>query len=242
MLSSSSSGESASPKGTKRKLSIDEIHQPSSVHTQRVVLATDHASRPVRLEHTVRPSARSVQPRWHSQSYMVFLALRQHPERSLPRTDLIRAALALDKKISEERQLPRVFRGKTPMNSASAILTYNSDRYFVPFKPDGSRSTHFRLAYEPGNFAKAVQEYRRWEKKLAEHDWPYCFGVVKASVLEARQEALKYTTVGPVSVQLSQASITSAIISSSQIITEEVVSYRRYVCFVLFCFVFVLFT
>ncbi|RUS12890.1 hypothetical protein BC938DRAFT_478327, partial [Jimgerdemannia flammicorona] len=62
-----------------------------------------------------RPSRRSkpsMQPRWHTQSYMVFLALRQHPAKCLPRTQLIKAALEMDKKISEERGLPRVFRGK----------------------------------------------------------------------------------------------------------------------------------
>jgi hypothetical protein len=59
------------------------------------------------------PFARlSTQPRWHNQSYMLFLALRQHPERSLPRTELIKAALAMDKKISDELNLPKVFRGK----------------------------------------------------------------------------------------------------------------------------------
>jgi hypothetical protein len=68
---------------------------------------------------------------------------------------------------------------QTPMNSASAILTNNSDRYFIPYKPEGSRSTHFKLAYEPCNFQHAVEEYRIWEKKLVEHDWPYCFGIPK---------------------------------------------------------------
>ncbi|KAG2188694.1 hypothetical protein INT44_003833, partial [Umbelopsis vinacea] len=126
------------------------------------------------------PFARlSTQPRWHNQSYMLFLALRQHPDRCLPRTELIKAALAMDKKISDELKLPKVFRGKTPMNSASAILTNNSDRYFIPYKPAGSRSTHFKLAYEPCNFQHAVEEYRIWEKKLVEHDWPYCFGIRK---------------------------------------------------------------
>lgn len=65
------------------------------------------------------------------------------------------------------------------MNSASASLTTNTDRYFIPFRPDGSRAMHFKLAYEPGSFKDAVREYRKWEKKLAEHDWPYCFGVPK---------------------------------------------------------------
>ncbi|CAM0138322.1 unnamed protein product [Umbelopsis sp. WA50703] len=85
------------------------------------------------------PFARlSTQPRWHNQSYMLFLALRQHPDRCLPRTELIKAALAMDKKISDELNLPKVFRGK-----------------------------------------HAVEEYRIWEKKLVDHDWPYCFGVPK---------------------------------------------------------------
>ncbi|KAI9491420.1 hypothetical protein BDB00DRAFT_959623 [Zychaea mexicana] len=129
---------------------------------------------------TKRSGNRSAtQPRWHNQAYMLFLALRQHPDRCLSRPELIKAALALDEKISKERKLPRVFKGKTPMNSASASLTTNTDRYFIPFRPDGSRSMHFKLAYEPGNFQRAVQEYRKWERKLADHDWPFCFGIPK---------------------------------------------------------------
>ncbi|KAI9321597.1 hypothetical protein BX666DRAFT_1849918 [Dichotomocladium elegans] len=133
-----------------------------------------------------RPSRRprlDQKPRWHNQAYMLFLALRQSLNHCLSRTELIKAALALDEKISKERGLPKVFRGKTPMNSASASLTNNTDRYFIPFRPEGSRSMHFKLAYEPGNFDRAVQEYRKWEKKLAEHDWPYCFGVPKNPTL-----------------------------------------------------------
>ncbi|KAI8886029.1 hypothetical protein K501DRAFT_178546 [Backusella circina FSU 941] len=132
------------------------------------------------LSNTVFKKARSsTQPRWHSQSYMVFLALRQHPEHCLPRNELLHAAVNLDKKISGELGLPRVFKGKTPCNSASAILTNNSDRYFIGFKPEGSRSMHFKLAYEPGDPNTAIKEYHKWNKKLAEHDWPYCFGIPK---------------------------------------------------------------
>ncbi|KAG0352129.1 hypothetical protein BGZ54_002953 [Gamsiella multidivaricata] len=65
------------------------------------------------------------------------------------------------------------------MNSASACLTNNGDKYFVPFKPEGSRSTHFRLAYAPGDFDTAVREYDGWMEKLIKHDWPLCFGVPK---------------------------------------------------------------
>jgi hypothetical protein len=72
------------------------------------------------------------------------------------------------------------------MNSASAILTNNSDRYFIPYKPPGSRSTHFKLAYEPCNFQHAVEEYRIWQKKLIDHDWPFCFGVPKEGTATAK--------------------------------------------------------
>lgn len=54
----------------------------------------------------------SIQPRWYNQAYLLFLALRQHPAHSLPRTELIDAAIELDKKFSIDLQLPRVFRGK----------------------------------------------------------------------------------------------------------------------------------
>jgi hypothetical protein len=146
----------------------------------------------------VKPNDR---PRWHTQPYLLFLALRQHPERSLPRGQLIKDALALDRKFSQELGLPVLYRGQvsdhkkkkkkkktrliknfqTPDNSASSVLTKNEDRYFIPFKPEGSRSMHFRLAYEPGNVDTAVQEYQKWLKKLVEHDWPYCFGIPKVS-------------------------------------------------------------
>lgn len=57
----------------------------------------------------VRPDSH---PRWHNQAYMLFLALRQHPDLCMPRGELIKAALELDKKISSEMSLPLVFRGK----------------------------------------------------------------------------------------------------------------------------------
>jgi hypothetical protein len=62
------------------------------------------------------------------------------------------------------------------MNSASAILTNNSDRYFIPFKPDGSKSMHFRLSFEPGSFESALKEYNEWQENLIANDWPNCFG------------------------------------------------------------------
>lgn len=71
---------------------------------------TCHEARRRTSRQTLHRSA--TQPRWHNQAYMLFLALRQHPNRCLSRPELIKAALALDEKISKERNLPRVFKGK----------------------------------------------------------------------------------------------------------------------------------
>ncbi|KAG0365955.1 hypothetical protein BGZ54_006003, partial [Gamsiella multidivaricata] len=76
----------------------------------------------------------------------------------------------------------------TPMNSASACLTNNGDKYFIPFKPEGSRSTHFQLAYEPGDFDTAVKEYNDWMEQLIRRDWPLCFGVPKKDALPLEME------------------------------------------------------
>lgn len=110
---------------------------------------------------------------------MMFLALRAMPNRTAARQELIHASVELDKKFSAEKGLPRVFTGKTPMNSASACLTNNGDKYFIPFKPEGSRSTHFRLAYQPCDFDTAVADYCAWMEGLIRYDWPLCFGVSK---------------------------------------------------------------
>lgn len=64
---------------------------------------------------TNRFSSTNQQPRWHNQAYMLYLALRQHTEKTMARTDLIKSALANDKRISEERLVPKVFRGKVIM-------------------------------------------------------------------------------------------------------------------------------
>ncbi|KAF9427432.1 hypothetical protein BGZ94_004920 [Podila epigama] len=142
------------------------------------------------------PQRSKVKPRWHTQPYMMFLALRSLPNRTGARQEIISAAVELDRKFSAERGLPRVFTGKTPMNSASACLTNNGDKYFIPFKPEGSRSTHFRLAYQPGDFDTAVAEYDKWMEKLIKHDWPLCFGVPKEGavpihILEKQEQERK---------------------------------------------------
>ncbi|KAF8929584.1 hypothetical protein BGZ47_000978 [Haplosporangium gracile] len=138
-------------------------------------------------------------PKWHTQPYMMFLALRAMPNRTAARQELIHAAVELDKKFSAEKGLPRVFTGKTPMNSASACLTNNGDKYFIPFKPEGSRSTHFRLAYQPCDFDTAVADYYGWMEELIRHDWPLCFGAPRDQgdgVVTGSNDAIATVMVG----------------------------------------------
>lgn len=63
------------------------------------------------------------------------------------------------------------------MNSASAILTYNVDHHFVPFRPEGSRSMHFKLSFQHPSFDTAFREYEMWQDNLATYDWPCHFDV-----------------------------------------------------------------
>ncbi|KAG0379783.1 hypothetical protein BGX24_011725 [Mortierella sp. AD032] len=167
---------------------------------------------------------------------MMFLALRAMPNRTAARQELISAAVALDRKFSAEKGLPKVFTGKTPMNSASACLTNNGDKYFIPFKPEGSRSTHFRLAYQPGDFDTAVKEYYSWMEKLIKHDWPLCFGMPKEGavpidVLElqerARLVAQEQSATGTITTVDQPASTTEAIpekIESGDILAVDATS------------------
>ncbi|KAG0241537.1 hypothetical protein BGX31_001059 [Mortierella sp. GBA43] len=186
------------------------------------------------------PKRSNVKPRWHTQPYMMFLALRSMPNHTAARQELINAAVALDRKFSAEKGLPRVFTGKTPMNSASACLTNNGDKYFVPFKPEGSRSTHFRLAYAPGDFETAVKEYDKWMEKLVKHDWPLCFGVPKEGAVpihlleqhEQARRALEQEALGTssdpstlvtdtTSDSLTTTSTTSSSVTSGTLAPEQ---------------------
>ncbi|KAH7059527.1 hypothetical protein BKA57DRAFT_417309 [Linnemannia elongata] len=182
----------------------------------KITTATNATDGSAYTRHTA-PKRSNVKPRWHTQPYMMFLALRAMPNRTAARQELISAAVALDRKFSAEKGLPKVFTGKTPMNSASACLTNNGDKYFIPFKPEGSRSTHFRLAYQPGDFDTAVKEYDSWMEKLIKHDWPLCFGVPKEGavpidVLElqerARLAALEHNAPGMITAADPSASTT----------------------------------
>ncbi|KAJ2491864.1 hypothetical protein IWW37_001942 [Coemansia sp. RSA 2050] len=118
----------------------------------------------------------ALRPRWYNQMYVMFLALRQSSGYTSSRSELVRNAVELDRRISEERGLPRAFTGKTPMNSASALLTNNCDRHFTQFRPPGAKCYHFKLAYDPGDFESATRAYNEWLEVLITKDWPLCFG------------------------------------------------------------------
>ncbi|KAI7879693.1 hypothetical protein K492DRAFT_237735 [Lichtheimia hyalospora FSU 10163] len=113
----------------------------------------------------------------HGQAALLALAIRQHPLKCIPRSDLIKAALDLDTKISQEQNTPRLFQGKTPVNSASAILSHNVDRYFEAIRPQDSPCLYYRLAIDPALFENAFKEYKAWEMQLIKRDWPSYFGV-----------------------------------------------------------------
>ncbi|KAJ2852146.1 hypothetical protein IWW36_000526 [Coemansia brasiliensis] len=138
---------------------------------------TDPSGKPPprkRRKKTARPP-QPQRPRWYNQMYLMFLALRQSPNYTASRSDLVRMAVDLDSRISKERGLPRAFTGKTPMNSASALLTNNGDRHFVQFRPEGAKCYHFKLAYKPGDFDSALAAYNEWMDVLVNKDWPVCF-------------------------------------------------------------------
>ncbi|KAJ1994763.1 hypothetical protein GGI25_001420 [Coemansia spiralis] len=137
----------------------------------------------------------ATRPRWYNQMYLMFLALRQSPGFTASRSELVRKAVELDQKISSERGLPKAFTGKTPQNSASALLTNNGDRHFTQFRPPGARCYHFRLAYNPGDFESALASYNKWMSVLVEKDWPVCFATEIPGVGEDGQPVLSYDNV-----------------------------------------------
>ncbi|KAJ3130385.1 hypothetical protein HK098_002614 [Nowakowskiella sp. JEL0407] len=122
-----------------------------------------------------RPRNKTERPRWWNQTYLVFLALRQ-AGRPLSRGELIPAALKLEGEIAKQRGLPLLFHGKTPQNTASAILTENRDHLFVGHKPKnkGEKWT-FSLSYEPGSFENAKRNYDEWTRKLTSDYYPRVF-------------------------------------------------------------------
>lgn len=102
------------------------------------------------------------------------------------------------------------------MNSASACLTNNGDKYFIPFKPEGSRSTHFRLAHQPCDFDTAVADYYGWMEELIRHDWPLCFGVSKNNGNAVTEPANNATITGTVTVGGSRPDFARADSSDSR--------------------------
>ncbi|KAJ2009164.1 hypothetical protein GGI04_000677 [Coemansia thaxteri] len=148
-------------------------------------------------------------PRWYNQMYVMFLALRQSPGYTSSRSELVRSAVELDKRISKERGLPKAFTGKTPMNSASALLTNNCDLHFVQFRPPGAKCYHFKLAYDPGDFESARRAYSEWMEVLITKDWPLCFGPEPEP--ESQSEPVKTLAESLTSTEGREASCLEAV-------------------------------
>ncbi|KAG5457532.1 MAG: hypothetical protein BJ554DRAFT_2423, partial [Olpidium bornovanus] len=166
-MASSSPAAAAGPRTAESKLREGNV-EPRLAKRRRSVPSSPVARSNDTVPAPPAPPVRSTRarPRWHNANYLLFLALRQHPQKAVPRTELILAALALDEKISKEKGLPRVFKGK------------------------GSRSMWFRLAFEPADFDSAVAAYDSWVCRLVQHDWPLCFGRRILLLDDARTRAI----------------------------------------------------
>lgn len=64
-------------------------------------------------------------PRWYTQQYMLFLALREAEGHPLTRGQVISRAIELNQEIAQKRGFPLLFKGKTPRNTCSRLLTEN---------------------------------------------------------------------------------------------------------------------
>jgi prepilin-type processing-associated H-X9-DG protein len=94
----------------------------------------------------------------------------------MSRTELIPKVLELDQELSQKKGLPTLYHGKTPQNTVSGRLTENNDKYFLRFIPEGTKKQFFKLAFQPGDFDSAFENYKEWTRKLIELDWPWFFG------------------------------------------------------------------
>lgn len=101
--------ESVTTEKVTKEQAMNSIPLPPNEQEEQVPLALLQQQQ---QQESFKRKRTSIQPRWYNQAYLLFLALRQHPAHSLPRTELIDAAIELDKKFSIDLQLPRVFRGK----------------------------------------------------------------------------------------------------------------------------------
>jgi hypothetical protein len=120
------------------------------------------------------PAPDPTRPRWYNAPYLVLMSLREARE-PLARGELIRRALELDQKISKERGLPPCF-GEDGDSQCGIVLRDNKDGYFHAYKPPGSKSHIYSLAYEPSSFENARLKYEEWTRRLVKYDWPIMFG------------------------------------------------------------------
>ncbi|RKP11762.1 hypothetical protein BJ684DRAFT_21658 [Piptocephalis cylindrospora] len=127
--------------------------------------------------------AEPVRPGWHTISWHLERVLHSHGDSPMHSKLVISEALKLDQKISQQYSLPRAFRGKTPENSASASLSSNKDRLFIPSRK--GRKIYYKLAWKARDIPSAVAAYNTWMSELVTYDWPRCFGVPKHRAAQA---------------------------------------------------------
>ena len=84
--------------------------------------------------------------------------------------DICRGAIELDTKMSKEFRFRRAFKGKTPMNSASSILTKCPEHLISSEDKNGRRM--YELAFKFNDYEDAILKYESWKVKLRENHWP----------------------------------------------------------------------
>ncbi|KAJ1532854.1 hypothetical protein HK096_006055 [Nowakowskiella sp. JEL0078] len=166
------------PSKRRRSKRMNALHSTSSPEPSEISLQSsiNPVTKYPQYMLAKKTKNQTIRPRWWNQTYLIFLVLRQagHP---LTRGELIPEALKLERLIASQRGLPLLFHGKTPQNTASAILTENRDQLFLGHKPKHKgEKWKFSLSYEPGNFDNAKRNYDIWMDTLANLYWPKKFG------------------------------------------------------------------
>ncbi|KAI8070916.1 hypothetical protein BC940DRAFT_294747 [Gongronella butleri] len=156
--------------GGKKRGAKDADEATAVAATACVVPGT--APRPLHLSLWAAPPAIQ-KPTERPQVYYLYLALRCRANVHLPRAQLISSALAIDREYSKLKNVPLAYNGKTPRNSASAILTTNRTRYFDETRQDDT--SFYRLAFPLRDVHRAREHYLHWTRVIIERDWPLFF-------------------------------------------------------------------
>jgi hypothetical protein len=149
---------------------LNAIEHPISAQLNDLKRRTRRISNPIQKN---TKKSKLDRPRWWNQTYIIYLVLRRYKE-PISRRELIPQVLELEEQLAKEKQLPRLFTGKTPQNTVSGRLTENNSKYYIKTVQNGKQ--FFQLAFQPGNFQAALDQYKKWTKDLIECDWPLFFG------------------------------------------------------------------